>query len=432
MNQILFLSLDIFKLINQTTKKEKIIMAPILSIAIPTYNRSIYMIKCLTSILSIDGNMEIVISDSSNDMKLKAFLENEYNYFLQDSRLRYYYTEEALDMTSNLNRAINFCTGDYVVFLGDDDTLVPEILQYIEKFKEMKVGLISPDIVVNYAWPDFSTKYFKNGHKCNLYIDYNEPYIKKISTSIAFYEAISKCFQGTDGLPKLYHGFVSRELLYSIKNKTGEFLHGSTPDMSAAIGLCFVADHFVRCNFPLTIPGASGMSNTGRVANKKHVGNLKDESQTAGISNEAWIIGIPRYFSVETVWAQAGIETSLKFNNLILKNFPFEKLIAICLVIHPSRFKINISSLNEFRKKMKKNFYFEILKFILKFSSYKIIKFVKRCMNPTASNGRHHIKSVLDIYQAQLAYKNRIDKVKNFDIEGNLKLIEKFRGTYEY
>jgi len=406
-------------------------MEPLLSIAIPTFNRSVYMIKCLMSILEIEGNIEVVISDSSSDKLLKNLLEKDFNYFLEDSRLKYLYTDETLDMTSNLNRAIEHCTGHYVIFLGDDDTLVPEILQYLELFKKMKIELISPNVVVNYAWPDFSTKYFKNGHKSNLYIDYNEPFIKKVSTSLAYNEALKNCFQGTEGLPKLYHGFVSRKLLLNIKNKTNNFLHGSTPDMSAAVGLCFVADNFIQCNFPLTIPGASGMSNTGRAANNKHVGKLEDESQTSNISQKSWIIGIPRYFSVEIVWAQAGIETASKFDKQVLINFPFVKLISICLVNHPNHFSSNLSTLKELIDQKYKNKYFKTFVFVTIFFLNKLFRFIKRITNPTASNGRHHIKNIKDIYQAQLAYKNGIKKELNFNIANNIDMILNFNQIYE-
>ncbi len=406
-------------------------MEPLLSIAIPTFNRSIYMIKCLKSLLEIEGNIEVVISDSSSDMLLKNSLEDEYSVFLKDSRLKYMYTDESLDMTSNLNRAIEHCTGHYVIFLGDDDTLVPEILQYLEVFKKMKVELISPNVVVNYAWPDFSTKYFKNGHKSNLYLDYNKPFIKKLSTSLAYQESLKNCFQGTEGLPKLYHGFVSRDLLLNIKNKTNNFLHGSTPDMSAAIGLCFVADYFIQCNFPLTIPGASGLSNTGRAANNKHVGKLEEESQTSNISHNSWIIGIPRYFSVEIVWAQAGIETASKFDKLVLLNFPFVKFISICIVNHFEHFNSSLNALKELGHKNHKYKFYQTFPFVIIFSLKKLFRFITRVMNPSAANGREHLKNINDIYQAQLAYKNDIKKALNFNIENNLKIILNFNNQDE-
>lgn len=406
-------------------------MQPLLSIAIPTFNRSVYMIKCLRSILEIEGKIELVISDSSTDLLLKNLLENDFNYFLKDSRLKYLFTDDTLDMTSNLNRAIEHCTGHYIIFLGDDDTLVPEILQYLELFKKLNYELIAPDVVVNYAWPDFSTKYFKNGHKSNLYIDYNKPFIKKVSTSLAYEEALKNCFQGTDGLPKLYHGFVSRDLLLNIKNKTNNYLHGSTPDMSAAIGLCFVSDYYIKCNFPLTIPGASGMSNTGRAANNKHVGKLEEESQTSNISLNSWIIGIPRFFSVEIVWAQAGIETASKFDKSVLMNFPFDKFISICIVNHLDHFKSSLNALKELIHKKHKYKFYRTFIFVIIFSFKKLFRFIKRVMNPTATNGREHLKNITDIYQAQLAYKNDIKKDLNFNLENNLKMILNFNKKYE-
>lgn len=398
-------------------------MEPILSIAIPTFNRSDYMVHCLESLLHINGNLEIVVSDSSSDLKLKKLLEGVYGHILSDSRVKYFYTEESLDMTANLNRALEFCSGHYVIFLGDDDTLVPEVLQYLEIFKALKIDLISPDVVVNYAWPDFETKYFKSGHKSNLYSDYGTPYIKVFDTSTAYYDSLNNCFQGTEGLPKLYHGFVARELLLKIKRETGNFLHGSTPDMSAAIGLCFVADHFVRCNFPLTIPGASGMSNTGRAARNQHVGNLEDEAQTSGISRRSWIVGMPRFFSVEVVWAQSGFETASKFNNNRLADFPFGRLIALCVVNHSNRLSLCISAFKELERNKHHVSFFEIGRDVGRFFYKKLIRLLKRLRNPSASNGRDHIKNVLNIHEAMLVYERKVQKKDNFDIVRNLQKI---------
>jgi glycosyltransferase involved in cell wall biosynthesis len=403
-------------------------MRPLLSIAIPTFNRSQYAIKCLISLLSIKGELEIVVSDSSSDRKLKNLLNNEYSYLLEDSRLNYRFTTEKLDMTTNLNKALESCSGFYITFIGDDDTLVPEVLLYLRMFKDKGIDAIAPDVVTNYAWPDFTTKFFKSGHKSNLYFDFNLPFIKKINTATAFNEAKKNCYQGTNGLPKLYHGFVRRELLVRIKKITGKYLHGSTPDISGAVGLCFVTDYFVRCNFPLTIPGASGQSNTGRAANNKHVGNLETENQTSDIPIDAWGKFIPRYFSVETVWAQSGIETALRFGEPNPNNFPYGKLIGICIINHPKLLLFNLrSAILLLRSK------FGLFSYLIPWHAFiflleKILKIVKRLSNPTATNNRHHVKNISDIYEAQLEYKSNKIKYQNFDVNNNLKLIKIFKN----
>lgn len=395
---------------------------PLLSVVIPTHNRSQYMFSCIQSLIKIEGNMEIIISDSSTDLKLKNLLEGDLNYLLNDARLKYYHTTDELDMTANLNRAISFSTGHYVVCIGDDDTVIPDVLSYLELFKEKDIDIIAPDVVINYAWPDFSTKYFKNGHKSNLYIDYNEPYCIQVKTGDALKVAINNCFQGTEGLPKLYHGFVSRKTLLKVKRLTGEFLHGSTPDMSASIALCYVSESFYRCNFPLTIPGASGMSNTGRAANNRHVGLLKDEKQTENILDSSWIRGIPKYFSVEVVWAQSGLETARKFDNQICSKFPFLKLIALCTIKHPVFLIKNMEALRAIEIKSVK----KVLKYmgnVIIFSFLIYSRLLKRALNPTAANGRCHIKGIENICEAQNTYRDRVIHKENFSTKNNLLII---------
>jgi hypothetical protein len=115
--------------------------------------------------------------------------------------------------------------------------------------------------------------------------------------------------QGTDGLPKLYHGLVRRDLLEELKRRSGQYVHGSSPDMSAAVALSLVCPEFVSINYPLTVPGGSGGSNTGRSAMNQHRGRMGEDSQTKAFVNQGWSLGVPRYFAVETVWAHAALDT---------------------------------------------------------------------------------------------------------------------------
>jgi len=389
---------------------------PIVSFLIPTFNRSRYCISLIRSIAMIPGKFEIIISDNSSDLLLKKFIsENKI-----DERIKYYFTNESLDMTSNLNRAISYSTGYYICFIGDDDIFLPKTIFYLELFKKNKIDIISPEITINYCWPDFSSKYFKNKHKSRLYYRYSTPYFTLQKSNESFLNSHKKCFQGTENMPKLYHGFVKREIFVKIKEYCGDYLFGSTPDMSASVLISLFSEYYYKTNIPLTIPGASGGSNTGRAATNKHVGKLENESQTKNFL-KTWDSKIPKVFSVETVWAHSGL-LSVQKSNFRAEEFNYLKLYALIIVNNTSL----ILYVLKFYLSKNKNI-FNILKFlknilieILNIS----LRFLLRALIPTPSGGKKYLSDINDL-ESVIQNLKKVKNIKNFNVSLNQFLIEK-------
>lgn len=377
---------------------------PIVSFVIPTFNRSKYCISQIKSFGKIKGDFEVVISDNSTDKLLFDFInKNGVNY-----KIKYYYTEENLDMTQNLNRAISFARGEYLCCLGDDDIIMPDCIDYINEFKKKKINIISPNISINYCWPDFSSKYFDNAHKSRLYYLYSKPYIKKKNSKNAFKKAIEKCFQGTVNMPKLYHGFVNRNIFEKIKLETGNYLFGSSPDISASILLSLNSEYYYETNIPLTIPGASSSSNTGRAAKKNHIGKLEDENQTKHYI-KSWPKLLPKLFTVETVWAHSAF-ISLEKMKISYQDFDYLKLYSLIIVN-------NISSFRQVLNQLPKLKFLEIFKLSLNLIyelNKKIIYLIQRGLIPTAAGGRKFKSEIKNLEEVINACKE-IKKIKNFN-----------------
>jgi hypothetical protein len=221
--------------------------------------------------------------------------------------------------------------------------------------------------------------------------------------------------QGTDGLPKIYHGIVKRSLIEQITTASGFMFHGSSPDVSGAIALALISKKFVIIDYPLTIPGASGASNTGRSAVNKHIGKLEDENQTKIFQQSGWSIGVPKFFSVETVWAHAAIET-LKSNqqlNLLTKfNFPY--LLAICEVKYPqykALTEVAISEVIELLNEDSDFFKRKIKKEVIRVYKKRINHVIKRALRPpTAAGGRLNIAGVVNINIALIEFTKYMKK----------------------
>ena len=77
-------------------------MSLLLSIAIPTRNRQKYCIEAIKHILSYDNtDFELVIHDHSDDRAIEKFVST-----IDDVRLKYIYTDEALSSVQNMSRSI--------------------------------------------------------------------------------------------------------------------------------------------------------------------------------------------------------------------------------------------------------------------------------------------------------------------------------------
>ena len=375
----------------------------LLSIIIPTHNRAQYAYHSIVSILSIiDQEIELIVSDTSTNNELYEKLADKSNPLINNPLLKFYRPDEQLDMTGNHNYVIGKACGDYVCLIGDDDTITIDLIDAVRWAKNNNVEVVSPNILANYAWPDFKSSFFGYGHAGRLYIPRRLGDLTCVSSNFALEFALGNAAQGTDGLPKIYHGIVKRTLITDIIAKSGAFFHGSSPDVSGAIALSMSTQQFVIIDYPLTIPGASGASNTGRSAVNKHIGKLEDENQTKIFQERGWSKGVPKFFSVETVWAHAAIETiKLNQQHNLLSKFNFSYLFAICKVKYPqynALINIAISEALEILNEEPSLFEKKIKKEVIRVYKNRINHLFKRALRPpTAAGGRLNISGIDNI-----------------------------------
>lgn len=383
-------------------------MKYLLSIVIPTHNRFRYALKSIESILKLrDERLQIVVSDTSSNRDLAEYIAELKKDYCYPESIKYIIPDFPLDMTGNHNLAISNANGEYVCLIGDDDTVLPDCLNAAEWAFNNGFEIVSQNIVVNYVWPDFRHRFFGDSHSGRLYIDnIRDGYIVKNSIN-ALLVSLENAAQGTNYMPKLYHGVVKKSLLDKIKVISGEYCHGSSPDVSLSIALSLMTDTFVEITYPITIPGASGGSNTGRSAMNKHKGTLSSELQTQAFKNTGWSEGVPRFFSVETVWAHAALKTLEMMGSTHIRYFNYAKLIALCKERHPEYLTEINSAINflinsEYSDSIgfsKSIFYNQLLCKIEKIRYY-----LNRILIPTAAGGRFYISNISDVYEAQEAY----------------------------
>lgn len=394
---------------------------PLLSVVVPTHNRARYAKDCIRSLLSLeadDSTLEVVVHDTSTNDELDVSLMGE----TSDNRLRYVHCDEPLDLTQNHDRALSMATGRFICLIGDDDTILPDLINVAHFAEAFDIDCVAPRVVANYAWPDFLSRTFGSAHAGRLYLA--EGYgsaVKKLAAP-SLKASLRRAAQGTDGLPKLYHGLVKMEVLQKIRAKTGAFVHGASPDVSAAVGIAASIESFLELDFPVTLPGASGGSNTGASAMGQHKGNLTTTRQTTRYAS-AWPQMIPAFYSVETVWAHAAYETLRLLEEPTLEDFCYPRLYAQCLLRHRDEVEHTRRSMAYYNNHYSKRHLSTLLQTLTeaaKTTSTEALRLAVRALRPTAAGGRRFVGGIPTVAQAQVEA-IRIIQGDNFELEAILR-----------
>lgn len=319
---------------------------PLLSIIIPTRNRSEYSISSIRSILKIKSDLlELVVQDNSDGDELEKFIATKGN----DSRLKYNHTKGRLDIVANFSVGLELASGEYFTFLGDDDGVNPEILDAVMWAKLKGVDAITPPFLVDYMWPDLLQKYYGAKDSGSLKVRPFTGHITFPDVEKGMLECVRHACQNLVnfvGLPKIYYGIVRKECMEMVRAKTGTYFPGISPDLSGAMAVANYVGNLCSIDYPLFIPGSSAKSAAGISAQKKHHGRkLQDQSHLPVECLNDWPAIIPEFYAVQTVWAQAGWG-ALKATGRedVLKEFNVPLLHATCAVFNPQYFIFILSS----------------------------------------------------------------------------------------
>lgn len=131
-----------------------------ISILIPTYNRSMYLKKCIESIISQNhDDIEIIISDNNSPDNTEEIV----NLFI-DKRIKYYKNSENIGSNANFYKLIELANGEFVFFLTDDDYLLPGAIAEIKNFIKINkhIDAFKCDLIVynERSKTAFNYKYF--------------------------------------------------------------------------------------------------------------------------------------------------------------------------------------------------------------------------------------------------------------------------------
>ncbi|MCL0096230.1 glycosyltransferase [Thermodesulfovibrionales bacterium] len=332
--------------------------SPLLSIVIPTRNRQEYAISAITSILSISASdLELVVQDNGDSNELECYILNNVN----DARLRYNYTPTPLSFVDNFDAAVRLASGKYLCIIGDDDGVNPEIIEATRWADMNDIDALKPTVGVGYLWPGSgvpSTPFTKVSPNGVLTIKPFSGQVIKPDSAVEMRKVVQSGgwrYLETD-LPRLYHGIVKRECLNKVREKTGAFFGGLSPDIFAALAIANFAKNVISIDYPLTIAGACKPSGSVASQRGEHVGDLEDAPHFRHRGHYEWADIVPRFYSVQTIWADTTI-AALKAleRDDILRDFNLPFLAAYCVVAHPKYRRIILRDMYRAFRTMDKN-----------------------------------------------------------------------------
>jgi len=359
---------------------------PLLSIIIPTRNRYKYAISAIISILQIpEKNFELIIQDNSNSTNLKEYIYKNIN----DSRLKYHYYPTPLSFIDNFNEALEHASGKYCCIIGDDDGVNPEIFEATRWAEQNNIDAIKPTVSAHYLWPesdDIPSIDQKAKTKGNLTIysisgktllpDPDKEMLKVVQRGGIGYNETE--------IPRLYHGIVKRECLMKVKNATGAFFGGLSPDIFIAIGVANFSKNIISIDYPLTISGVCKSSGSSQSVRGEHVGNLKDAPHFRNRGEYEWAEIVPAFYSVETIWADSMIHALNAINrNDLIEKFDLYFFSAHCLVSHFEYNNIILNNLYANFKIIQENTVLGTIRLIISFLldiSLRARRFIKKAL----------------------------------------------------
>ncbi len=187
------------------------------TVIIPTRERPDTLEWSLKTCTAQDyDNFEIIVSDNFSQDRTREVVEAA-----KDKRIRYINTGKRISMTGNYEFALSHATGDYICIIGDDDGLMPNALEELNKLlSETEIEAISWKKAV-YIWNQHYKPELRNTLQISL-----KPGLQMydaaeaIKTLLEFKPDAKLTF---NDLACLYHGFVRRATIDRLRLPDGRF-----------------------------------------------------------------------------------------------------------------------------------------------------------------------------------------------------------------
>jgi glycosyltransferase involved in cell wall biosynthesis len=223
---------------------------PLVSIIIPTRERAETLFFTIqTALHQASDRYEVVISDNLSQDNTK-----EVAYSFGDPRLMYFNTGRRLSMSDNWEFALAKARGEYVIYIGDDDAVMPGGISRLERLiseHQSDMYMWDPPI---YVWPIDDRK------ATITYLPPVQPVHEMNLQKMASF-VIAQGGWRYYRIPGTYHAAASMKILDMIRRKTGRVFHTTQPDIFTSMASPAFARTCMNTGQAITMHGSSAKSN---------------------------------------------------------------------------------------------------------------------------------------------------------------------------
>lgn len=320
---------------------------PLLSIIIPTHERAQYAVQTIRALLrGLPDSVEVVVSDTSAEDQILPLLGDD----SVSNRLIFVRPGRTMNMVEHFNFALGHATGDYLCLIGDDDFVLPDLVDIAAWAKQRSVDSVRLTFPANYYWPDFRHKTRGQYYSGSLHISAFSCEVKRIDASKAMQNAAQQLGTGLGEMPRAYVGLVSNPLIQRVVERHGPLFGGVSPDVYSAALISSEAQVVYQIDYPAVVPGASQASGAGQSASGGHVGKLRENAHIGAFRDLVWDELIPEFYSVPTVWAYSLMQAAPLVPELS-RYAGYGRLYVKCLLWHRSYRADTLSAIRHFRQK---------------------------------------------------------------------------------
>jgi glycosyltransferase involved in cell wall biosynthesis len=220
------------------------------TVIVPTRERAGTLYYCLKTLLAQDyANFAILVSDNFSQDDTAAVVAA-----FADPRISYVNTGRRMSMSHNWEFALTHVSSGWVLFVGDDDALVPNALQTLDWVIQESGCEAMTTANCTYWWPN----HFPTMPAGELSIPMPASTSYRVKDSKQMFAKVMRGLAEYRELPWLYTGgAASIDLINRLRAPDGTYFRSLNPDIYSAVTLALGTKSYVALDIPIAINGAS-------------------------------------------------------------------------------------------------------------------------------------------------------------------------------
>jgi glycosyltransferase involved in cell wall biosynthesis len=225
---------------------------PLLSVIIPTRERAETLQYTLrTALDQRSRNFEVIVSDNFSQDNTAQVVRG-----FSDARLRLINPGRRLSMSDHWDFALLHAAGDYVMFVGDDDGIIPGALDKLE-------ATILRSHCLAYCWPRPAYVWPIDGKPAR--VEFLPPATKASEVNLENLARLAISMGGWRWylIPCMYHSALARRIPDTIREKTGRVFHATGPDLFMSMAVPVFVKTAINLGYCISVAGRSEKSNSG-------------------------------------------------------------------------------------------------------------------------------------------------------------------------